>query len=44
VNNVDLDDAKSAVENITNDLPSSGDAKSAMDQITGYLHTKIPGL
>ena len=44
VNNVDLDDAKSTIENMTNDLPSSGDAKSAMDQITGYLHTKIPGL
>ena len=44
VNNVDLDDAKSTIENITNDLPSSSDAKSAMDQINGYLHSNIPGL
>ena len=44
VNNANLDDAKSTIENLSNGLPSSGDAKSAMDKITGDLKSMIPGL
>ena len=39
-----LDNAKSTIENLSNGLPSSGDAKSAMDKITGDLKSMIPGL